>query len=154
MFLTSAKIRSFAAAVALGLGALSISPAIARDEIFQVNISDAMASPAAHEKIDGSVRFYFGGTPHPAVLHRFGDYVTNQKTSSFLKSDARACNWVFVSALIELQKRANALGANAVVNIHSYYKREDFSSTTEVPCHAGGVIAGIALKGDFVTVAH
>jgi hypothetical protein len=112
-----------------------------------------MASPPAHEKLDGSVRFYFGDTPHPAVEHRFGDYVTNQKTSSFLKSDARACNWVFVSALIELQKRANALGANAVVNIHSYYKKEDFSSTTEVPCHAGGMIAGIALKGDFVKVA-
>lgn len=151
MFLTSAKIRSLAGAVVLG--ALCISPAVARDEIFQVGISDAMASPAAHEKLDGSVRFYFGDASHPRVLQRFGDYVTNQKTSSFLKSDARACNWVFVSALIELQRRANKLGANAVVNIHSYYKKEAVSSTTEVPCHAGGMIAGIALKGDFVNVA-
>jgi len=153
LLLTSGKIRLFAGAAVLGLGALCISPAVARDEVYPVSISEAMASSDAHEKLDGSVRFYFGDARHPAVLQRFGDYVTNQKTNSFLKSNERACSWVFLSALIELQKRANKLGANAVVNIRSYYKKETVSSTTEIPCHAGAAIAGIALKGDFVKVA-
>jgi uncharacterized protein YbjQ (UPF0145 family) len=52
--------------------------------------------------------------------------------------------------MVALEKRAKQLGANAVVNIVSYYKRIEMSSTTEFECHAGSVIAGVALKGDFV----
>ncbi len=55
--------------------------------------------------------------------------------------------------MIALQKRAKQLGANAVVNIISYYKKVPMSSTTEFECHAGAIIAGVALKGDFVKIA-
>ena len=55
--------------------------------------------------------------------------------------------------MIQLEKRAKQLGANAVVNIVSYYKKDVMSSATEFECHAGAVIAGVALKGDFVKVA-
>lgn len=134
------------------LAAFCVSPAVARNVVFPLNIADAMASKEVREKIDGSVKFYFGDTAHPAVVQKFGEYVTNQKTSSFLKSDESACTRVFTSTLLEFQKRAHELGANAVINIHSYYQKEDISSDTEIQCHAGGAIAGIALKGDFVTV--
>ncbi|HEX2930213.1 MAG TPA: excinuclease ATPase subunit, partial [Candidatus Binatia bacterium] len=63
------------------------------------------------------------------------------------------CNWVFLSAMIALEKRAQQLGANAVVNIVSYYQKVIMSSPTEFECHAGAVIAGVALKGDFVKIA-
>jgi uncharacterized protein YbjQ (UPF0145 family) len=79
--------------------------------------------------------------------------VTNQKTSSFGIADIKACNRVFADALSQLQKRAHELGANAVINIHSFYRREDISSQTDVQCHVGFLIAGVALKGDFVTLA-
>jgi uncharacterized protein YbjQ (UPF0145 family) len=54
--------------------------------------------------------------------------------------------------MVALEKRAKQLGANAVVNIVSYYKRVEMSSTTEFECHAGALIAGVALKGDFVKI--
>ena len=145
--------RASAALLGIGISAISVSPAAARNAVVPLQIATVMSSPDVTTKIDGSVKFYFGDAPHPAVLNTFGEFVTNQKTNSFGKSDASACNWVFASALVELQKRAHELGANAVINIHSYYKKEDVSSTTDVPCHAGLAIAGVALKGDFVKVA-
>jgi len=36
------------------------------------------------------------------------------------------------------------------VNIVSYYRKIEMSSPTDFECHAGAVIAGVALKGDFV----
>ena len=48
------------------------------------------------------------------------------------------------------QTRADSEGANAVVNIVSYYKKNVFSSPTEYECHAGAFVTGVALKGMFV----
>jgi uncharacterized protein YbjQ (UPF0145 family) len=56
--------------------------------------------------------------------------------------------------MIALQNRARQLGANAVVNIVSYYQKSVMSSETEFECHAGAVITGVALKGDFVKIAN
>jgi uncharacterized protein YbjQ (UPF0145 family) len=53
----------------------------------------------------------------------------------------------------QLEKRARELGANAVVNIASNYKNVEFSSDSEFECHAGAIMAGVALKGEFVRVA-
>jgi hypothetical protein len=49
-------------------------------------------------------------------------------------------------------KARQTIGANAVVNIVSFYQKNVMSSPTEFECHAGAVIAGVALKGDFVKV--
>ncbi len=141
-----------ALAFVTGFSALCVVPAEARNVVVPLSIADGMASPEVREKIDGTVQFYFGDTKYPPVLQKFGVYVTNQKTNAFLKSDETACRHVFVSTLLEFQKRAHELGANAVINIHSYYDKQDFSSDTDVQCHAGGAIAGIALRGEFVKV--
>lgn len=55
-----------------------------------------------------------------------------------------------LSALLELRERAKKLGGNAVTNIVSYYKKDTSSSETEYDCHAGNIIAGVALKGTVV----
>jgi uncharacterized protein YbjQ (UPF0145 family) len=55
--------------------------------------------------------------------------------------------------MLQLEKRAKDLGANAVVNIVSYYQKNVMSSPTEFECHAGAVIAGVALRGEFVKIA-
>jgi len=60
---------------------------------------------------------------------------------------------VFLSAMIQLEKRAKQLGANAVVNIVSYYQKNIMSSPTEFECHAGAIMAGVALRGEFVKIA-
>ena len=116
-------------------------------------IATALEAKDAKEKLDGSVKFFFGNQESPKILNKFGTDVTNQKTNSLGKSDEKACNWVFLSAMIQLEKRAKKLGANAIVNIVSYYQKNVMSSPKEFECHAGAVIAGVALRGEFVTIA-
>jgi uncharacterized protein YbjQ (UPF0145 family) len=152
--MTSVLKHTAALAAVIGLSVFCVVPAAARNTVVPLSIAEGMASPEVHGKIDGTVQFYFGDTKHPAVLQDFGAYVTNRKSSSFLISDEKSCQRVFATTLIELQKRAHELGANAVINIHSYYDKEDVSSDTNVQCHAGGVMAGIALRGEFVKVAN
>jgi uncharacterized protein YbjQ (UPF0145 family) len=145
--------RIFSTAIAVALTLAGVWPAHARDDKLMLPIAPALEAKDAKEKLDGSVKFYFGDQPTPNVLTKLGTDVTNQKTNAFGKSDERACNWVFLSAMIQLDKRAKQLGANAVVNIVSYYQKNVMSSPTEFECHAGTVIAGVALRGDFVKIA-
>jgi uncharacterized protein YbjQ (UPF0145 family) len=146
--------KSFAVSMAVLLAVLAaIAPAYARDTKHILPITTALATKDAEEKLDGSVKFFFGNQEHPNIMTKLGTDVSNRKTNAFGKSDEKACNWAFLSAMVALEKRAKQLGANAVVNIVSYYKRIEMSSTTEFECHAGAVIAGVALKGDFVKIA-
>jgi hypothetical protein len=128
-------------------------PAQARDTKYLLPIAAALEVRDAKNRLDGSVKFFFGNQETPKVLARLSTDVTNLKTNAVGKSDEKACNWVFLSAMIQLEKRAKQLGANAVVNIVSYYKKEVMSSATEFECHAGAVIAGVALRGEFVKIA-
>jgi uncharacterized protein YbjQ (UPF0145 family) len=128
-------------------------PVHARDTKHLLPISAAMQVRDSQERLDGSVKFYFGNQKSPKVLARLGSDASNRKTNAFGKSDETACNWAFLSALVALEKRAQALGANAVINIVSYYKKNTMSSSSEFECHAGAIMAGVALKGDFVKIA-
>jgi uncharacterized protein YbjQ (UPF0145 family) len=137
----------FTLCLAIGL------PAHARDTRHLLPIAVAMEVKDAQDKLDGSVKFYFGDQPSPQVLTNLGSDVSNRKTNAFGKSDEKACNWAFLSAMVALEKRAQQLSANAVINIVSYYNKKVMSSATEFECHAGAIIAGVALKGDFVKIA-
>jgi len=95
----------------------------------------------------------WAGVAHPCDVTPFGENKTSQKATAVGKSDDVACNWVFLSAMIRLQKHAQSIGANAVTNIRSNYNNVEKSSTTDVECHAGALMAGVALKADFVKVA-
>ncbi len=99
------------------------------------------------------VAFYFDDQPHPKVLNTLGEYVSNKKTNAFNKTDAEACQWVALSALQTFQQRAINEGGNAVINIHSYYKKNDLSDPTRYECHAGYAAAGVAFKGTVVKLA-
>ena len=52
-----------------------------------------------------------------------------------------------------IEKRAQPAGANAVVNIVSYYKKKEMASATKFECHVGNVIVTVWLKGDLVKIA-
>ena len=145
------RISQLTIVAALTLGA--VWPAHARDTKLMFPIAAALEAKDAKEKLDGSVKFFFGNQETPKILTKLGTDVTNQKTNAVGKSDERACNWVFLSAMIQLDKRAKQLGANAVVNIVSYYQKNVMSSPTEFECHAGNIIAGVALRGEFVKIA-
>ncbi|WP_163834910.1 excinuclease ATPase subunit [Spartinivicinus ruber] len=132
---------------------LSISNVEARDTRVMYSIQEALSKPAAKEKLLSNVPLYFGNQPTPRVLNTLGEYMSNKKTNAFNKSDKEACQWVILSALISLQERALKEGGNAVVNIKSYYKKNEISSTSEFECGAGALIAGVTLKGTVVKLA-
>ena len=113
-------------------------------------IDAVLTSAVAREKLGTGVRFYFGKQSYPTVDRTLGDYVANPKTNAFNKSDQEACEWVFLSALISLHDRAVHEGGDAVVNIRSFYQKREVASETEYECHAGAVLAGVALKGTVV----
>ncbi|MBR9911151.1 MAG: excinuclease ATPase subunit [Gammaproteobacteria bacterium] len=126
------------------------SDALARDTTHYFSISDAMSSRDFKEKLNPNIQFYFGDQSYSKPISRIGEFITNKKTNAFGKSDNRACEWVLLSALITLQERALAEGGNAVVDIVSYYKRNVYSSEDKFECHAGAIMAGVALKGNVV----
>lgn len=125
------------------------SDAFARTTLHQLPAADVLNEPEFAQQIAG-VKFYFGNQAHPAVTKEFGEYRTNKKTNAFNKSDQEACEWVFKSAILSLHQRAVSLGANAVINIRSNFKNNVTTSDTDYTCGAGGIMAGVALIGDFV----
>ena len=125
----------------------------ARDDRLMFSVKDAMSMEKAKNALDGDIRFYFGDQKHPKILKNFGEVMTNKKTNAFNKTDKSACEWAFLSAMVSFQSRIAREGGNAVVNIRSYYKRSEVSSTTEFECGAGKFVAGVTFKGDIVTLA-
>jgi len=138
-------------AVPVGLALLGIvlaGAAHARDTEYKLNINEVLQDPEVKSKLGDDVVFRFGDGKAPA--QSLGTFVTNKKSNSFGRPDEQACQRAMASALIELRERALKEGGNAVVNIVSYYQKVTFSSPTEYDCHAGGFVAGVALKGTVV----
>jgi hypothetical protein len=133
--------------LSLGLG-LSL-PVSARDDRLKFSIKAALNSPAARAKLDPKIPLYFGKSAHPAGAD-LGIYTTNKKTNAFGKSDQNACEWAFLSAVLELQDRVRKLQGTAMVAIESNYKNEVFVSEEEFICGAGSMVAGVALRGQVI----
>lgn len=122
-------------------------PAAARDDKIMFPIKEALAAPEAKARLDKGVRLHFGGGFRGGVAKDYGVWDTNKKTNAFMKSDQTACEWAFLSAVLELQERARKMGGNAVVEITSNYKNIPTNSASEYMCGAGNIMAGVALKG-------
>lgn len=131
----------------------SFSVGHARNTVIKVSIEDALAWGEREAVLDDSISLYFGDQAHSAVEQSLGTYTANRKTNSFNKSDQKACQWAFLSAMAVLQQRAVREGGNAVINIRSYYYKNEFSSATEFECGAGNVVAGVTMVGDVVRLA-
>jgi uncharacterized protein YbjQ (UPF0145 family) len=125
----------------------------ARDTAVYLPFDKAVAEATRAGKIDGSVKFYLAGnTPTGNVTVLSAGAVTNKKTNAFNKSDEVACEWVAQSAIISLHQAAKNAGANAVTNIVSFYKKNERKDAKTYECHAGALMAGVALKGDLAKV--
>ena len=143
-------------AIAATLAILAFAPqADARNTRHELPLQELLNSPKAREAgIDGSVRFYLKGARHPAVSSRMGEDIGNRKTNAANKSDVEACNWVALSVLKAFQDKAKAMGANAVVDVTSYYKRREFASPVNYECYAGAIMAGVTLKGTYARIGN
>ncbi|MBX8469259.1 excinuclease [Pseudomonas sp. RIT778] len=130
----------------------------ARDTAVYLPFDKAVAEATRTGKIDGSVKFYLAGNalagnaPAGKVTVVSPGAVTNKKTNAFNKTDQEACEWVVQSAIISLHQAAKSAGANAVTNIVSFYKSNERKDAKTYECHAGAIMAGVALKGDLATV--
>ncbi|MFC7422182.1 excinuclease ATPase subunit [Iodobacter arcticus] len=133
-------------------GFLSTS-AFARDTVLQIPLADVLAMPEAQGKLDGSVKFYLAGQKTPKITQKLSEDISNQKTNSVGKSDEFGCKWAALSALIAFQNSAKKEGANAVVDLVSYYRKNETKSDSTIECHAGGFVIGVALKGSYAKVA-
>lgn len=114
---------------------------------FETVLSDAIRAG----RLDGSVKFYLigNGPQGTQQLLRRG-VISDLKTNGFNKSDQRSCEWVLQSNLIKLQADAKRVGANAVVNIVSYYDQRVRKDLNTYECRAGIFVTRVALRGDLV----
>ncbi len=139
--------------IVLAICLTTVWPAHGRDIKRHLPIGAALEAKDLQPKTDGSITMSFGKETTREGLKILRSDTTLGKVTLRGKSNETACHAAFVSALVELQKRAKQVGANAVVNIVSYYKKVEMSSTTEYECHEGSGYMAVALKGDFVKLA-
>jgi hypothetical protein len=140
-----------ALALFLAIAALATA-ADARNEKLHLPIAAVLNGPQAKQRLDPGVALYFGKQPYKAPAQRMGTFTANEKTNFFNKTDEEGCNWVFLSAVRKLQEIARKNGGNAIVNVISFYKNQEFSSETEFECGAGNVVGGVALRGEVVSI--
>lgn len=135
--------------LAIGIGLLASASVAARDTRLLLPIDVALKQGRSQGVIDEHFQFRFGKGNHGSGK-TIATEVANRKTNALNKTDVEACNWVFLSALKSLQDGAKSAGGTGVVEIVSYFKKNEFSSSSEFECHAGTLMAGVALKGSYV----
>ena len=111
-------------------------------------IQEDLNSELASNTLNPEIQLSFG--KHDITGKNLGTYVSNKKTYSPSKGSAYACQVAFLSAVKSLQDRAEKEGGNAVVNIHSYYKKVPKWSDTTYYCQDGAYLTGVALRGTVV----
>lgn len=140
-------VRWFAACFAV---LLAVAPsALARNDFLDLAAQAAAESALGKERLL-DVPFFLEGQKHPAVAKELGEFKSNQRSNAFNKSDEAACQVAFLSAIIQLQKRARTEGGNAVVDIKSVTKNNDLSSPVNYRCVVGAFVSNVALSGKVV----
>jgi uncharacterized protein YbjQ (UPF0145 family) len=127
--------------------------AIAADDVLMYPIAEAYTRASIANYVDTSVTYHFGASSHPRIAQRLGSYIANHRANAFGKGEDRSCPRAFLNAMLALQQRAKSVGANGVVNIVSYFRKKEVSSTTAFECHEGTLMSGVTLKGEMVRFA-
>jgi len=134
---------------------LVATPAEARRGQDAVNVFQVGAvreRPEFTSQING-IRFYFAGERHAGIVRRVqNNATTSQRARKHGRDAEEACQWAMMNALIRLGEAAQNSGANAVINIRSNWDNRAWSNGTEYECAVGRMMAGVALKGDIVTL--
>ncbi len=125
----------------------------ARNVRLLIPIADALAATGIGDRPTGAVKFFFSTQKSPEILKNHGSYLAAPRTGAMGLSDQRACHEAFLWTLVDLEKRALRAGANAVVNIVSFYRQKEMASITEFECHVGNVIVTVWRRGDLVNIA-
>lgn len=145
--------KKWIAVTMIGVSMAAVLPAQARNVKYMLAIPNALESDAAKAKLDDSVHLYFGPQAYSKAAQTIGTLDAHGKMPIESKADLASCFASFADALQTLQKNAKDVGANAVVNIVSYFKKgPPVSSATEFECHAGSYQSHVMLKGELVKI--
>lgn len=141
------------AVLALALPALLMAtPAAADDALGAYSIQNVVTREDFNSQTQG-IRFYFGDAPHPRATRTIQSNITTSvRGRKSGRAAEEACQWTMMSALYRLRDAALRNGGNAVVNIRSNWQNVETSSRTEYQCSVGGLMAGVALKADIVSL--
>ncbi|HEX6768297.1 MAG TPA: hypothetical protein VF208_03005, partial [Candidatus Binatia bacterium] len=139
--------------MALGFAVSMAGRAHGRNVELLVPSADAMVATDVSNRPTGVVKFFIATQKYPEILRHLGSYLATPRSGAGGLSDQRACHEAFHWTRVDLEKRAQRAGANAVVNIVSYYRKKEMASAVEFECHVGNVIVTVWLKGDLVKIA-
>ena len=153
----------------LTLCVLPLVSAQALDERSDYAVAEALGSTLAQRLIKPDIALHFAGggaAPNGAALgpvevSRKGgiglvDYgptdrrFPNTIAGNHDRTTRDACQKAFLTALRDLQAKARAAGADAVVDIRSNYRGEEKASASHYVCGHGAWAAGVALKGRMI----
>jgi uncharacterized protein YbjQ (UPF0145 family) len=127
------------------------APAAARDDRLKFPVAGALAKGQNYKnKIDPQIKLYFGKQSNLKVAKSIGEWTSTRKSSALNKTEQDACDIAFISAALSLQDRAKREGGNAVINIHSVYKSDQFQSPSTYLCAVGSAFAAVGLRGTVV----
>lgn len=135
------------------VGVISSSQVFARDSRWFYSIDEALKTRAAKLKLDTNIKLYFGNQPHPQIDRSIGEWHVVRRAGGFARTDKNACQRTFIAALVEMQNKARLNGANAILDIKSYYKGTEHKNDTEFECGSGHLVSGVELKGRLVKVS-
>jgi hypothetical protein len=118
----------------------------AQDSVLHLNFQSVVDAAIADGQLDGTVKFYLRGQKTGAVNGR--EFVSNKRTNKKIyKTDEEGCAWNLRFVLMSFQTAAKIDGANAIIDLVSYYKKNEYESAALVECHAGAMMSGVAMKG-------
>lgn len=134
--------------------------ALGADSMHYFEIDKFMKSNAFKTSLSGNVEFKFGKGSGAGEKIIAKDLISNKKSSKTDKGDTfsdmkgefadneKACAWTLLSALKTFEERAMKEGGKKVVNLTGYFKKQEYDSKDRFQCAVGGIMVGVALRGD------
>lgn len=134
---------------ALALALLLPLAAQARNtEVFVAAQTAARSEHAKDYLLD--VPWYLKGQSGAPKGKALGTVTTEQSTRGAFRSDESACQVAFLTALKNLQERAQRMGGDAVVDIVSVTRGSRSESPSDFRCVAGAIVVHVGLEGTIV----
>ncbi|QGZ64606.1 signal peptidase [Paraburkholderia acidisoli] len=108
----------------------------------------ATAAPAT----EPVVAVYFGERPHPAIARYIGRTSRAARVARRGNGSAVPCDQALAAALHEMRMDAVEHGANAVINVNTYFHTIGNNSAAGYTCNLSARTAVVDVKGELVVL--
>ena len=134
--------------LAAGALAMLTQVAHARTEVMTYPIQPVLQA----QQFAPGVALYFGDQPHPAVGTQLGEVTKSSHPARKTATEVEICNATLADALRQLANTAHDRGANAVINIKTWFHSTVSTDANNYTCGVSGVSAALRVSGELVTV--